>query len=49
MGPDHPVFTAFGQPNPERVIVDLSSSLDQPIEAIMVNDGLVAEVLVSPY
>jgi len=49
MGPDHPVFTAFGQPNPERIIVDLSSSSDHAIEPIMVNDGLVAEVSVSPY
>jgi type IV pilus secretin PilQ/predicted competence protein len=49
MGPDHPVFTAFGQPNPERVIIDLSSSSDQAIAPVMVNDGLVAEVSVSPY
>ena len=49
MGPDHPVFTAFGQPNPERIIVDLTSSTDHAIEPIMVNDGLVAEVSVSPY
>jgi len=49
MGPAHPVFTAFGQPNPERIIVDLSSSIDHAIEPVMVNDGLVAEVSVSPY
>jgi len=49
MGPDHPVFTAFGQPNPERIIVDLSSSIDDPIEDVTVNDGLVAAVSVSPY
>jgi type IV pilus assembly protein PilQ len=49
MGPEHPVFTAFGQQNPERIIVDLSSSIDHPIEPVMVNDGLVAEVSVSPY
>ena len=49
MGPDHPVFTAFGQPNPERIIVDLSSNIDHAIEPVTVNDGLVAEVSVSPY
>ena len=48
-GPEHPVFTAFSQPNPERIIVDLSSSSDQAFAPIMVNDGLVAEVSVSPY
>jgi type IV pilus assembly protein PilQ len=48
-GPDRPVFTAFGQPNPERIIVDLSSSADHAIEPVMVNDGLVAEVSVFPY
>jgi type IV pilus assembly protein PilQ len=49
MGPDHPVFTAFGQANPDRIIVDLSSSAAHAIEPIVVNDGLVAEVSVSPY
>ena len=49
MGPDDPVFTAFGQPNPERIIVDLSSRTEHAIEPVMVNDGLVAEVTVSPY
>ena len=34
MGPDHPVFTAFGQPNPERIIIDLSSATD-PIDSTM--------------
>jgi len=49
IGPVHPVFTAFSQPNPERIIVDVSSSSDQTFAPIMVNDGLVAEVSVSPY
>jgi type IV pilus assembly protein PilQ len=49
IGPDHPVFTAFGQPNPERVIIDLSASSDVALAPVMVNDGLVAEVSVSPY
>jgi type IV pilus assembly protein PilQ len=49
MGPEHTVFTAFSQPNPERIIVDLSSSSDQALAPIMVNDGLVSKVSVSPY
>ena len=49
MGPDHPVFTAFGQPNPDRVIVDLSANSDHALAPVMVNDGLVSEVSVSPY
>jgi len=49
MGPSHPVFTAFGQPNPDRIIVDLSASSDEMISPVLVNDGLVAEVSVSPY
>jgi hypothetical protein len=49
VGPDHPVFTAFGQPNPDRIIVDLSASNDYALAPVMVNDGLVAEVSVSPY
>ena len=49
IGPDHPVFTAFGQPNPERVIIDLSATSDQALAPVMVNDGLVSEVSVSPY
>ena len=48
-GIEHPVFTAYGQPSPERVIIDLSSSTDHAIAPIMVNDGLVAEVSVSSY
>ncbi len=49
MGPKHPIFTAFGQPNPERIIIDLSATSDQAIMPVMVNDGLVSEVSVSPY
>ncbi|MBW2543445.1 MAG: type IV pilus secretin PilQ [Deltaproteobacteria bacterium] len=49
IGPDHPVFTAFGQSNPDRIIVDLSASNDTALAPVMVNDGLVAEVSVSPY
>jgi len=49
MGLDHPVFTAFGQTDPERIIVDVSASTDRAIEPVVVGDGLVAEVSVSPY
>jgi type IV pilus assembly protein PilQ len=49
VGPSHAVFTAFGQPNPDRVIVDLVSRTEQAIEPVSVNDGLVASVTVSPY
>ena len=48
-GPEHLAFTAFSQLNPERVIIDLSSTTDHAIAPIMVSDGLVAEVSVSSY
>ncbi len=49
VGPDHPIFTAFGQPNPDRIIVDLAARADRAIEPVIVGDGLVAKVLVAPY
>jgi len=49
IGPKHPVFTAFGQPDPDRIIIDLSATSDRAIMPVMVNDGLVSEVSVSPY
>ena len=49
LGLDRPVFTAFGQANPDRVIVDLASHPEEFIDPIEVNDGLVANVLLSPY
>ena len=49
-GVDHPVFTAFAQQSPERVVVDLASV--QPggeVGPVSVHDGLVGEVTLSPF
>lgn len=50
MGLSEPVFTAFAQQNPERVVVDVASA--QPsmdLEPMLVQDGLVDEVTLAPY
>ena len=46
---DNPVFTAFAQANPDRVIIDLACRPGDLIEPISVEDGLVSEVSLSPY
>jgi len=50
MGLEEPIFTAFGQRNPERVVVDVASATSDPqIGAMPVQDGLVNEVMLAPY
>ena len=50
MGLDDPVFTAFGQQNPERVIVDLASVRPDAVsDPVAVYDGLVEEITLSPF
>ncbi|MEE9607000.1 MAG: AMIN domain-containing protein, partial [Myxococcota bacterium] len=50
LGVDNPVFTAYQQSNPERVIVELSSVAPGRIAApISVHDGLVERVSLLPF
>ncbi len=45
-----PVFTAFAQTDPDRVIVDvMSADLGSAVESISVNDGLVTEIHAVPH
>jgi hypothetical protein len=46
---DEPIFTAFGQANPDRIIVDLACRPGHLSEPIPVDDGLVREISLSPY
>jgi type IV pilus assembly protein PilQ len=49
-GLDDPVFTAFEQPDPARIIVDLSEvESDVTGGPVVVYDGLVEEITMSPY
>lgn len=49
-GLDQPVFTAFAQGNPNRVMVDLASVPPvEPMEPMTVQDGLVEQVSVSAF
>jgi len=50
VGVQEPVFTAFAQQAPERVVVDLAAVQSEEVVASLdVHDGLVEEVLLSPY
>jgi hypothetical protein len=50
MGLDDPVFTAFQQPDPERIIIDLADvESDAMSGPIAVYDGLVDEITMSPF
>ena len=50
LGLEEPIFTAFGQQNPERVVVDLASVRpDEVSDPLAVYDGLVEEVMLSPF
>jgi hypothetical protein len=50
LGLDHPVFTAFAQQNPDRVVVDLASvPPGDAMAPISVHDGLVETVEVSEF
>jgi type IV pilus assembly protein PilQ len=50
LGLDEPVFTAFAQQDPDRVIVDLASVSPDSLHApVAVYDGLVEEVSMSPF
>jgi type IV pilus assembly protein PilQ len=50
LGVGDPVFTAFAQQDPHKVVVDIASLSPQSLAApVAVNDGLVEEVLLSPY
>ena len=46
---DDPVFTAFAQVDPDRVVIDLASRPGPLGEPIPVNDGLVKEISLAPY
>ncbi len=49
VGPDHPVFTAYGQADPEQVVVELASvSPGGVAEELRVDDGLVESVAITP-
>ena len=50
VGLDHPVFTAFQQRNPERVVIDLASVAPiDVLDPVEVMDGLVEVVSVAPF
>ena len=50
VGLAEPVFTAFAQQNPEKVIVDLASASAENVDPfLMVGDGVVHAVRVSPF
>ncbi|MBW1686793.1 MAG: AMIN domain-containing protein, partial [Deltaproteobacteria bacterium] len=50
LGLEEPIFTAFGEQNPERVVVDLASVRPAEIsDPLAVYDGLVEEVMLSPF
>jgi type IV pilus assembly protein PilQ len=50
LGVSDPIFTAFAQQNPERVVVDLASMRpDTLTDPLAVYDGLVEEVVLTPY
>jgi type IV pilus assembly protein PilQ len=50
VGVEDPVFTAFSQQAPERVVVDLAATrADDVGDSLSVHDGLVKEVVLSPY
>jgi hypothetical protein len=50
IGLEEPIFTAFAQRNPERLVVDVvSASPGAEIEPMTVQDGLVDEVTLVPY
>jgi type IV pilus assembly protein PilQ len=50
LGLEEPIFTAFSQENPERVVVDLASVRPEEIsDPLAVYDGLVEEVALSPF
>lgn len=50
VGLDHPVFTAFQQKNPERVVIDLASVEVQGFTGpIAVDNDLIEEISVSPF
>jgi len=50
VGLDDPVFTAFQQVDPERIILDLSAvDADVPSGPLAVYDGLVEEISMSPF
>ena len=50
LGVDNPVFTAVAQQDPHKVVVDIASLSTGKLAApVAVNDGLVEEVLLSPY
>ena len=49
-GLDHPVFTAFAQEDPDRIVVDLADvDASNAPEHVAVDDGLVESVTFSPY
>jgi type IV pilus assembly protein PilQ len=50
VGLDEPVFTAFAQPDPDRIVVDLASVQPEDLmDPVTVYDGLVDEVALSAF
>jgi type IV pilus assembly protein PilQ len=50
LGPDHPVFTAFEQGEPERIVIDLASVRPgDELQELAVGDGLVESVSMAPF
>jgi type IV pilus assembly protein PilQ len=50
LGPEDPIFTAFQQADPDRLIVDLTGvGTSMPEDPISVYDGTVDEISVAPY
>jgi len=51
LGPEEPVFTAFAEENPERVVIDIASVRAEETlrDPLAVYDGLVEEVILSPF
>jgi len=50
LGLEQPVFTAFQQEDPDRVIIDLASVAPSPLQdPVAVYDGLVEEVSMAPF
>ncbi len=50
VGPRDPIYTAFQQGEPRRLVIDLASvSFDGPREPLVVQDGFVKQISVSPF
>ena len=50
VGLDEPVFTAFAQQNPEKVVIDIASASAESVDPVhVIGDGIVEELRLSPF